>query len=242
MNNKSDMLIKDYVREILIRESIRGTVAPDLPDESVGTLPTPDEIFGPGGLRDIESFFRNAFGIFTSLGSVILSKVPELGFAIDGVGSFFGSIEKSPITIRDKVAKSILGMRTVKNESHTIRENQSTFSNVEDVRLTIKQLLNSARDIKLAQNSYDTIKGISSAHGVGINIDDDTLTRFLNHPEVVGVIGNFLEEAGAQTISSIQSAISKIPSLVDQSDLSDDAKVEIKSLSKVALNSEHLRL
>jgi hypothetical protein len=242
MNTKSDILIKNYIKEILIRESIRGTVAPDLPDESVGTLPTPDEIFGPGGLRDVENFFRNAFGIFTSLGSVILSKVPELGFAIDGVGSFFGAIEKSPITIRDKIGKSILGMRTIKNESHIVNENQSTFSSVEDVRSTINQFLDSAKDIKAAQNNYDIVKGISSAHSTDVAIDNNTLYDFLNHPEVVSIISNFLKEAGAQTISSISSAISAVPSMLDQASLSEEAKLEIKSLSKLALNSEYLRL
>tara|TARA_R110001583_G_scaffold115531_1_gene266020 strand:+ start:2397 stop:3125 length:729 start_codon:yes stop_codon:yes gene_type:complete len=242
MNTKSDILIKNYIKEILIRESIRGTVAPDLPDESVGTLPTPDEIFGPGGLRDVENFFRNAFGIFTSLGSVILSKVPELGFAIDGVGSFFGAIEKSPITIRDKIAKSILGMRTIKNESHIVNENQSTFSSVEDFRSTINQFLDSAKDIKTAQNNYDIVKGISSAHSTDVAIDNSTLYDFLNHPEVISIISNFLKEAGAQTISSISSAISAVPSMLDQASLSEEAKLEIKSLSKLALNSEYLRL
>jgi len=242
MNTKSDILIKNYIKEILIRESIRGTVAPDLPDESVGTLPTPDEIFGPGGLRDVENFFRNAFGIFTSLGSVILSKVPELGFTIDGIGSFFGAIEKSPITTRDKIAKSILGMRTIKNESHIVNENQSIFSNVEDVRSTINQFLDSAKDIKTAQNNYDIMKGISSAHSTDVGIDNSTLYDFLNHPEVVGIISNFLKEAGAQTISSISSAISAIPSILDRASLSEEAKLEIKSLSKLALNSEYLRL
>ena len=242
MTNDAKDLVRGYIREILALESIQGSVAPAIPDVTVGTLPTPDEIFGPGGLRDIENFFRSSFGIFGSLAGVILSKAPELGTIVGGVGSFFRKLGVAPKAIEGRVARSILDFRgagaPISETKILISENQSA----ESVKRELEALLRSARDIKYSQNDYDLMKAISSAHMTQVDVNDATLRDFLSRSEVSDVLSNFLKEVGDQTVSAIRSAVSRVPEIAQEAGLEDSEIEKIRLISMNALNSEYLTL